>query len=45
VVLPPELAAKHIMGEQRVDSIREVDWASILPQWDALAEKWSREIG
>jgi putative spermidine/putrescine transport system substrate-binding protein len=45
VVLPPELAAKNIMGEQYVDAIREVDWGSILPQRDALIEKWTREIG
>ena len=45
VVLPPELAAKHIMGEQHVDSIKEVDWDTIIPQRDALIEKWTREIG
>jgi putative spermidine/putrescine transport system substrate-binding protein len=45
VVLPPELAAKNVMGEDVVNGIREVDWAVILPQRDALIEKWTREIG
>uniref|UniRef100_A0A9E7ZNZ7 Extracellular solute-binding protein n=1 Tax=Bosea sp. NBC_00436 TaxID=2969620 RepID=A0A9E7ZNZ7_9HYPH len=45
VVLPPELAAKHVMGAQTVENLREVDWAVLLPQRDALIEKWTREIG
>lgn len=45
VVLAPELAAKHVYGEAHVDSIREAPWADILPQRDALLERWTREIG
>lgn len=45
VTLPPELAAKHVMGEAYVDALREIDWDAILPQRDALIEKWTREIG
>ena len=45
VELPPELAAKHVYGEAHVDSIREVPWDELLPQRDALLERWTREIG
>lgn len=45
VVLRPELAAKHVMGAERVNAIREIDWEAILPQRDALIERWTREIG
>ena len=45
VVLPPELAAKHVYGEQHVDSIKEAPWDELLPQRDALLERWTREIG
>jgi putative spermidine/putrescine transport system substrate-binding protein len=45
VELPPDLAAKHVYGETHVDSIREVPWDELLPQRDALLERWTREIG
>jgi putative spermidine/putrescine transport system substrate-binding protein len=45
VVLPPELAAKHVMGAEAVENLREVDWSVLLPERDALIEKWTREIG
>ena len=45
VDLPPALAAKHVYGEAHVDSIREVPWDELLPQRDALLERWTREIG
>lgn len=45
VELPPELAAKHVMGAERVNAIREINWQAILPQRDALIERWTREIG
>lgn len=45
VVLPPELAAKNVMGEEHVDSIKEVPWAAVLPQRDALLDRWTREFG
>ena len=45
VVLPEALAAKHIMGEARVAAVQEPPWAELLPQRDALLDRWSREIG
>jgi len=45
VVLPPELAAKHVYGEQVVENLREAPWSELLPQRDALLERWTREIG
>ncbi len=34
-----------IVGEARVDAIRELPWADILPQRDAILDRWNREIG
>jgi choline dehydrogenase len=45
VTLPPALAAKHIMGDARVASVQEAPWAELLPQRDALLDRWTREIG
>ena len=45
VVVPPELKGKILTGEQFIDSIREAPWAALLPQRDALLEKWTREFG
>ncbi len=43
-VLPPELASKLIIGAARADSIREAPWAVLLPQRDAILDRWSREF-
>jgi putative spermidine/putrescine transport system substrate-binding protein len=45
VVPPPELAPKLILGEKTVDAIKEAPWAVLLPQRDALLDKWTREFG
>ena len=45
VTLPPELAAKHIMGAERVAQVKEAPWAELLPQRDELLDRWTREIG
>lgn len=45
VVVPPDLAAKLIMGERYVDSIKEAPWSALLPQRDALLDRWTREFG
>ena len=45
VVLPAELAAKLVYGAARVEGIREAPWDQLLPQRDALLERWTREIG
>lgn len=45
VVLPPGLAAKNIIGEERVASVKEAPWAELLPQRDELLDRWTRELG
>jgi len=45
VVVSPELAARLVYGAERVESIREAPWDELLPQRDALLERWTREIG
>lgn len=41
---PPEEAKRLILGE-RVENIREIPWAEILPQRDAILDRWTREFG
>ncbi len=43
-VLPPDLAARLTYGP-RVDSIKEAPWAALLPQRDAVLDRWNREFG
>ncbi len=38
-------SARLITGEARVDAIQEAPWADILPQRDAILDRWNREIG
>jgi putative spermidine/putrescine transport system substrate-binding protein len=38
-------ASRLLFGEERVDAIREAPWADILPQRDAILDRWSREFG
>ncbi len=45
VTVPPELAARLVYGAERVEGIREAPWDELLPQRDALLERWTREIG
>lgn len=45
VVLPTAEAGRLVMGAERVDSIREAPWAEILPQRDAILDRWTREFG
>jgi putative spermidine/putrescine transport system substrate-binding protein len=45
VSLPPDLSAKLLVGDARVDAIREAPWATLLPQRDALLDRWTREFG
>jgi len=44
VAMTPDLAAKHILGDAAVAKLRDPPWAELLPQRDALMERWSREI-
>jgi putative spermidine/putrescine transport system substrate-binding protein len=39
------LASRLLFGEARVDAIREAPWADILPQRDAILDRWNREFG
>ena len=43
-VLPPDVAARISYGP-RVDAIREAPWAALLPQRDAVLDRWNREFG
>ena len=45
VTLAPDLAAKHIYGSEAVASLRDPPWDALLPQRDAVLDRWSREIG
>ena len=42
---PPEQARMLTLGEAHVDAIRELPWADILPQRDAILDRWTREFG
>jgi putative spermidine/putrescine transport system substrate-binding protein len=43
--LPPDLARKLTTGEAHINSIREAPWAELLPQRDAILDRWNREFG
>jgi putative spermidine/putrescine transport system substrate-binding protein len=38
-------ANRLVLGEARVMAIREAPWAQLLPQRDALLDRWNREFG
>ena len=42
---PPEQARRLVLGAERVNAVREVPWAEILPQRDAILDRWTREFG
>lgn len=42
---PPEQAARLVLGQATVDAVREPPWAEILPQRDAILDRWTREFG
>ena len=39
------MSARLVVGEDRVDAIKEAPWAEILPQRDAILDRWTREFG
>ena len=41
----PLQADKLIIGAARVNAIREAPWAVLLPQRDAILDRWNREFG
>lgn len=45
VVVPAADAGRLVIGAERVDAIREAPWAEILPQRDAILDRWTREFG
>ncbi|MET4806125.1 extracellular solute-binding protein [Limibacillus sp. MBR-115] len=45
VEAPADLEEKLLMGADTVNSIRELDWGTVLPQKDELVDLWVREIG
>ena len=42
---PPDQEKRLVLGEQRVEATREVPWKEILPQRDAILDRWTREFG
>jgi putative spermidine/putrescine transport system substrate-binding protein len=44
-VYTPEQERRLIVGAAHVNSIREAPWAELLPQRDAILDKWNREFG
>ena len=41
--IPPEFAAR-LVPASRVDAVRELPWATLLPQRDAVLDRWNREF-
>lgn len=44
-VFPADQQARLVLGDQHVDGIREIPWKDILPQRDAILDRWTREFG
>jgi putative spermidine/putrescine transport system substrate-binding protein len=44
LVLPPELAAKHIYGAEAINALRFADWKKINAQKPEIYERWDREF-
>lgn len=44
-VFPPDQEKRLVLGEARVNAVREAPWAEILPQRDAILDRWTREFG
>jgi len=44
-VAAPGQEKRLILGAARVNSIREAPWAELLPQRDAILDRWNREFG
>lgn len=42
---PPDLTRRLVTGEAYVDAIREAPWAQLVPQRDAILDRWTREFG
>ncbi len=44
-VFPADQQKRLVLGADHVNSIREAPWAALLPQRDALLDRWTREFG
>jgi len=44
-VFPADQQARLVLGADHVNSIREAPWKDILPQRDAILDRWTREFG
>ena len=42
---PLDQEKRLVLGTDHVNSIREAPWAELLPQRDAILDKWTREFG
>lgn len=42
VELPPDLAAKHVYGPEKVNSLRFADWSVLNPKKGELIEQWNK---
>ena len=42
---PPAQQQRLVLGAENVNGVREIPWAEILPQRDAILERWTREFG
>lgn len=45
VTMAPAMVTKHIYGEDAVARLRDPPWAELLPQRDAVLDRWAREMG
>ena len=45
VPVPAEMASKLIVGEAAVARLRDPPWDDLLPQRDAVLDRWTREMG
>ncbi len=42
---PADQEKRLVLGEAHVDSIKEAPWKELLPQRDAILDRWTREFG
>ncbi len=42
---PPDQEKRLVVGEAHVNAIREAPWKELLPQRDAILDRWTREFG
>ena len=45
LILPPDLAPKHVTGEAAIAALKFPDWQAINPQRDDLLNRWTQAFG